>query len=161
MRGKVRVFWWVFVGLGIAMGAFWGLPPAGLLQNGLPSLEGNPEKGALVFVLIATFYGYLSFILVFIWLVFAGFLGPLSRSIRAKKILKSRFGNGERRIGIDTFRKLTGLTGEEMRRLFEDRDSGFGLDDYRRAGAYLKGLGIRIENRLQSVDPGAGEAPGN
>jgi len=147
--GKYKVLFWIVVGLGALLGSLWGLPPGYLFDMGLKPPDPGKSGGPVwFFILFATFYGYLSIVLLLFWLVAGGFWEPLRRHLVKKKILAGYFGNGERKVGYETFRKLTGVTPEEMVRLYGPRKSDFGYTDYLTAGVYLKSLGIAVEKRL-------------
>jgi hypothetical protein len=151
-----RTLFFIVTGMGVFLGGFWGLPPGYLIDTGLrmpdPAMSGKP---VWYFVLFATFYGYLSIVLILVWLAGFGFVAPLVRRGLRKRILAGYFGEDGRKVGVGTFRSLTGLTGEEIRRLYGDGKTGFDLADYRTAARYMKSLGVSVEERLRAESPGS------
>jgi len=156
MNKRTRTGLMIFIGLGLLMAGLWGRTPTYFLEMGFtPTQAEASAKFAWLFIIFVSFYGYLSILLLFGWLVFEVIAKPVRRSGTAKRIFREYFEEGRTRVAYDVFRKLTGLTDDEMLRLYDEKKSDFNHEDYLAAGRYLKTIGIILEDRgmLKPFDP--------
>jgi hypothetical protein len=139
-----KIVTYILLGLGVFMGAFFGVMPGLLLDTAfLTRCVSQDVASNRGFFLFATIYGYISMFLVAIIIVSK----VLGRVLRKKKFEEQIrlvvFANGKGTIDRARLRKITGLVEEELLRMFPASRDSFTFEEFGQARKLAKTIGIK------------------
>ncbi len=140
---RYKKLFYVFLGIGLCLGCFFGVSPGVLIDTNLLTTEVSRDVASnRFFFLFMTFLGYLAMVLLIVTVI----LTVVGRSIRKnrseKRIRKVVFDNGKGTIDRTRLRKMSGLVEEELLRLFPVSRDSFTFEEFEQARKLAKSKGI-------------------
>jgi hypothetical protein len=134
----MKIIWYGILILGCTLGFFFGIPPGMIIDASYLQDSGYIHQKALV--LFATIYGYLSFLLIIVSIIYGAVSRRVLRRNTLQKIKAEVFDGGSVKIQREKFQQTCELTDDEMKMLYGDSQTQFDYDDYLKGRNYIRNL---------------------
>jgi hypothetical protein len=140
------------MGLGVVLGFLFGVPPGYLIDTGFLSHGVEKEVSeSRIFIVVASFWGYATILLAVGLALHKVISAGWERKRREESIRMRYFPESASSVDLETLKELTGLTEDEILRLWPCGKQRFNQSDYRRALGYAVEIGVRRNAKAERL----------